>query len=168
MIGAACSTGKREIKWETAGIASSVDRTQRDEDPTRAGGERSWKSRCDFLGAMARFLASMAVLLSAALSRRSYSYAARGRGGGVAEEDAPILCFAAHAGLGFDAPVAPAEIEQGENLRFLWDLQVVRAQHPREVKPSRMPEHPYLQWPVFRRSVVAVLQRSLTSLGYAS
>ena len=26
-----------------------------------------------------------------------------------------------------------------------------------------MPEHPYLQWPVFRRSVVAAFQRSLTS-----
>jgi hypothetical protein len=25
-----------------------------------------------------------------------------------------------------------------------------------------MPEHPYLQWPVFRRSVVAAFQRSLT------
>ena len=27
-----------------------------------------------------------------------------------------------------------------------------------------MPEHPYLQWPVFRRSVVAAFQRSLTSV----
>jgi hypothetical protein len=26
-----------------------------------------------------------------------------------------------------------------------------------------MPKHPYLQWPVFRRSVVAAFQRSLTS-----
>jgi hypothetical protein len=26
-----------------------------------------------------------------------------------------------------------------------------------------MPEHPYLQWPVFRRSVVAAFQRSLTA-----
>jgi len=25
-----------------------------------------------------------------------------------------------------------------------------------------MPDHPYLQWPVFRRSVVAAFQRSLT------
>jgi hypothetical protein len=25
-----------------------------------------------------------------------------------------------------------------------------------------MPEHPYLQWPVFRRSVVAAFDRSLT------
>jgi hypothetical protein len=28
-----------------------------------------------------------------------------------------------------------------------------------------MPDHPYLQWPVFRRSVVAAFQRSLTLLG---
>jgi hypothetical protein len=27
-----------------------------------------------------------------------------------------------------------------------------------------MPEHPYLQWPVFRRSVVAAFDRSLTLL----
>jgi len=26
-----------------------------------------------------------------------------------------------------------------------------------------MPDHPYLQWPVFRRSVVAAFQRSLTA-----
>ena len=25
-----------------------------------------------------------------------------------------------------------------------------------------MPEHPYLQWPVFRRSIVAAFARSLT------
>ena len=27
-----------------------------------------------------------------------------------------------------------------------------------------MPEYPYLQWPVFRRSIVAAFQRSLTEL----
>jgi hypothetical protein len=27
-----------------------------------------------------------------------------------------------------------------------------------------MPEHPYLQWPVFRRSIVAAFQRSLTGI----
>jgi len=26
-----------------------------------------------------------------------------------------------------------------------------------------MPDHPYLQWPVFRRSVVAAFERSLTT-----
>jgi hypothetical protein len=26
-----------------------------------------------------------------------------------------------------------------------------------------MPDHPYLQWPVFRRSVVAAFERSLTA-----
>jgi hypothetical protein len=31
-----------------------------------------------------------------------------------------------------------------------------------------MPEHPYLQWPVFRRSVVAAFQRSLTGQRTAS
>ena len=74
----------------------------------------------------------------------------------------PAHRFAAHAGLGFDAAVAPAELEKGENLRFLRHLQVVRHRHPRGNEPSRMPEHPYLQWPVFRRSVVAAFQRSLT------
>ena len=33
--------------------------------------------------------------------------------------------FAANPGLRFDAAVAPAELEQGENLRFLRHLQVV-------------------------------------------
>ena len=28
-----------------------------------------------------------------------------------------------------------------------------------------MPDNPYLQWPVFRRSVVAAFQRSLTPFG---
>ena len=31
-----------------------------------------------------------------------------------------------------------------------------------------MPEHPYLQWPVFRRSIVAAFQRSLTVVYLAS
>ena len=46
--------------------------------------------------------------------------------------------------LGFDATVDQAEIQEGENLRFLWHLQVVRHQHPQGEKPSRLPEHPYL------------------------
>jgi hypothetical protein len=70
----------------------------------------------------------------------------------------------AHAGLGLDATVAPSELEEGENLGFLWHLQVVRHRHPSGSEPSRMPEHPYLQWPAFRRSVVAAFQRSLTPL----
>ena len=51
--------------------------------------------------------------------------------------------------LGFDATVDPAELQEGENLRFLWHLQVDRHQHPQGEKPSRLPEHPYLQWPHF-------------------
>ncbi len=63
--------------------------------------------------------------------------------------------FPAHAGFGLDPSVAPTELEQRENLRFLRHLQVVSHRHPQGGEPSRMPEHPYLQWPVFRRSIVA-------------
>jgi hypothetical protein len=47
-------------------------------------------------------------------------------------------------------------------LCFLRHLQVVGHQPPQGNKPSRMADHPYLQWPVFRRSVVAAFERSLT------
>ncbi|MDO8680263.1 MAG: NaeI family type II restriction endonuclease, partial [Acidobacteriota bacterium] len=45
---------------------------------------------------------------------------------------------------------------------FLRHLQVIGHRHPPRGKPFRMPEFPYLPWPVFRRSGVAAFDRSLT------
>ena len=75
------------------------------------------------------------------LNRRRPARSADSAGGDGSEPGNVLAAFpggprrtadrlAAHAGLGFDATVAPAELQEGENLRFLRHLQVVRHRHP--------------------------------------
>src|SRR5213594_605786 len=70
--------------------------------------------------------------------------------------------FATDTRLGFNATVAPPELEKGKYLLRFRHLQVIGHRHPSRDEPLRMSETAYPKWPVFRRSCVAAFQRSLT------
>lgn len=73
----------------------------------------------------------------------------------------------AYTGLGFNAAIAPAEGEERENLLFLRHLQVIGHRDPDGENHQDRPRSLALKWPLFRRSVVAAFQRSLTPRPFA-
>jgi hypothetical protein len=75
--------------------------------------------------------------------------------------------FATDTCLGFNATVAPPELEKGKNLLLFRHLQVIGHRHPSRDEPLRMSETAYPKWPVFRRSCLAAFSAFANTNGTA-